>query len=74
MLRLPATDRITDGMYNYPFNYRGPIVGDARLFRGVARVGEKAPDFTIMTLTGESMKLSEYIDGTYGVLEFGSIT
>jgi peroxiredoxin len=43
-------------------------------FRMVAKVGGKAPQFTLSNLDGEKVSLADFIGKKHVLLEFGSIT
>lgn len=43
-------------------------------FRSVAKVGTKAPEFTLTTLDGKPVSLKDFIGKKHVLLEFGSIT
>jgi len=43
-------------------------------FRSVGEVGTKAPDFTLASLEGERVCLSDFQGKRHVLLEFGSIT
>lgn len=58
--------------YNYP-SYGQCEVG-APDFRSVARVGAKAPDFSLAGLDGGRVSLADFRGKKHVLLEFGSIT
>lgn len=43
-------------------------------FRAVAKVGSQAPQFTLRSLDGEKVSLSDFVGKKHVLLEFGSIT
>lgn len=43
-------------------------------FWSIAKVGSKAPQFTLTRLDGANVSLSDYIGKKHVLLEFGSIT
>lgn len=43
-------------------------------FRSVAKVGMRAPEFTLTSLDGRKVSLAEFIGKKHLLLEFGSIT
>ena len=43
-------------------------------FRAVAKVGNQAPQFTLCSLDGERVSLSDFVGKKHVLLEFGSIT
>ncbi|MBI4528786.1 MAG: redoxin domain-containing protein [Deltaproteobacteria bacterium] len=59
-----------------PYNYEG--YGQCEVgapdFRSVAKIGTKAPDFTLTDLNGKSVSLAEFKGKKHVLLEFGSIT
>lgn len=59
--------------YNYAAFTRSNAAGVSTVFRNTVRVGEQAPDFTLTTLDGGTVRLSD-LRGKNVVLEFGSIT
>jgi peroxiredoxin len=58
------------------YNYEG--YGQCELggpdFKLVAKVGTKAPEFTLTSLDGETVSLKDFIGKKHILLEFGSIT
>jgi peroxiredoxin len=43
-------------------------------FRAVAKVGGKAPQFTLNNVDGEKISLADFVGKKHVLLEFGSIT
>ena len=43
-------------------------------FRAVAKIGSRAPQFTLRGLHGEKVSLADFIGKKHVLLEFGSIT
>lgn len=43
-------------------------------FRSVAKVGTRAPEFSLTTLDGAKVSLADFIGKKHVLLEFGSIT
>ena len=60
--------------YNYTTFTASEARGKSGAFRGVARVGEEAPDFSLATLQGEYVRLSGFRGQKHILLEFGAIT
>lgn len=59
-----------------PYNYKsyGQCDVGAPDFRSVAKVGTKAPDFTLTDLDGRKVSLADFKGKKHLLLEFGSIT
>jgi len=59
-----------------PYNYEGYGQCDvgAPDFYSIARVGTKAPDFTLTGLEGKKVSVAEFKGKKHVLLEFGSIT
>jgi peroxiredoxin len=62
--------------YNYAHFTRDKMAGDldSRTFDRSPKPGERAPDFTARTLTGDEVRLSDHRDLKNVVLTFGSAT
>ncbi len=62
--------------YNYSHFTRDKMARDlnSRAFDHAPEPGERAPDFTARTLTGDCIRLSDYRDSKNVVLTFGSAT
>ena len=60
--------------YNYETFNRSESAAKAGDFAGRLRAGEEAPDFSLPTLDGETVRLSGFKGGRHVLLEFGSIT
>lgn len=60
--------------YNYHTFNRSESSNKAGEFAGCLRAGEEAPDFSLRTLEGETVRLSGFRDRKHVLLEFGSIT
>ena len=57
----------------YNYEIWSPSVGEFNLLKTVALAGEAPPDFTLPTLDGGTLTLSD-LRGKPVVMEFGSIT
>ena len=57
----------------YNYDVWAPSVGEFDLIRSVALAGDPPPDFTLPTLDGGTLTLSD-LRGKPVVMEFGSIT
>lgn len=64
----------SDSAYNYETFSRSESAAKAGDFAQRLRAGEKAPDFSLPTLEGESVRLSGFKGSKHVLLEFGSIT
>lgn len=62
------------GIYNYETFNRSESSAKAGDFAARLRAGEEAPDFTLQTIEGEQVSLSDFKGGKHVLLEFGSIT
>ena len=60
--------------YNYETFSRSESSAKADDFAGRLRAGKEAPDFSLPTLDGETVKLSGFKGSKHVLLEFGSIT
>ena len=60
--------------YNYSTFTTSEARGKTKVFANVVHAGEEAPDFELPTLDGELVRLSQFRDEKYVVLEFGAIT
>ncbi len=60
--------------YNYETFNRSESSAKAGDFAARLRAGEEAPDFTLQTIEGEQVSLSDFKGGKHVLLEFGSIT
>ncbi len=61
-------------VYNYETFNRSESSAKAGDFAARLRAGEEAPDFSLPTLDGETVRLSAFRDRRHVLLEFGSIT
>jgi len=61
-------------MDSYNHHSFGQCDVEAPGFLSVAQVGTKAPDFTLASLEGERVCLSDFKGKRHVLLEFGSIT
>jgi peroxiredoxin len=62
------------GEYNYATFTTSEARGKSGAFKTIARVGDEAPDFSLPTLEGEHVGLSDFRGQKHVLLEFGSIT
>ena len=60
--------------YNYETFSRSESSAKAGEFAARLRAGEEAPDFSLPTLDGETVRLSGFRGSKHVLLEFGSIT
>ena len=60
--------------YNYETFNRAESSAKAGDFSARLRAGEEAPDFSLPTLDGETVRLSGFKGSKHVLLEFGSIT
>ncbi len=60
--------------YNYETFSRSESAAKSGEFAGRLRAGEEAPDFSLRTLEGETVRLSGFKGSKHVLLEFGSIT
>ena len=60
--------------YNYETFSRSESSAKSGEFAGRLRAGEEAPDFSLPTLEGETVRLSGFKGSKHVLLEFGSIT
>ncbi len=60
--------------YNYETFSRSESSAKAGEFARRLRAGEEAPDFSLPTLAGETVRLSGFKRSKHVLLEFGSIT
>ena len=60
--------------YNYHTFNRSESSNKAGDFAWRLRAGEEAPDFSLRTLEGDTVRLSGFRDRKHVLLEFGSIT
>jgi hypothetical protein len=58
---------------DYNYDVWSPSAREAAYFKTISHAGDPAPDFTLPTLDGRSITLSE-LRGLPVVIEFGSIT
>ena len=61
-------------VYNYETFNRSESSAKAGEFAARLRAGEEAPDFSLPTLNGETVRLSGFKGSKHVLLEFGSIT
>ena len=61
-------------VYNYETFNRSESSAKAADFTTRLRAGEAAPDFSLPTLDGETVRLSGFKGSRHVLLEFGSIT
>ena len=59
---------------SYNYHSFGQCDVGAPDFRAVAKVGSKAPHFTLTSLEGKKVSLGDFIGRRHVLLEFGSIT
>ncbi len=60
--------------YNYESFVRSETSARSGDFAGRLRAGEEAPDFSLRTVEGETVRLSGFKGNRHVLLEFGSIT
>ena len=60
--------------YNYESFSRSQSAGKSNEFKNSLRAGEEAPEFELVNLEGDRVRLSDFRGSKHVLLEFGSIT